>query len=116
MTPAETLRLVGEVIGIAIVLGGGLWWITKLLWRIYNQGQHLREEVLTTNVKLDALNGSVARHSSQLGVHENKIAFLEGKEVARAELAAAAVAAAEIVKDAAETARQMVKDAEEKPQ
>lgn len=118
MTTLETVRLVGEIVGILVVAGGGGWWMTKLLWRIYNQTTGMRDEVTATNVKLDVLNVAVVQHTMRLDGHDKSIAYLEGKESVRAEIAVAvaAAAASEIVTKAAEAAKQLLRDTEREKQ
>lgn len=62
MTETETLRLVGEVIGVLVLFGGGVLWIIRNIWKVLHEVQ--ANTGVTTELKdhMKAMNGSVAKH------------------------------------------------------
>lgn len=97
MTSIEVIRIVGEVIGLVAFLSAGMWWLTKLLWRIYG-------EVTSVHESLNEINGTVVMHTKQINDAEHAIDFLRGREAARAEVEQSASRAAQVIKDAANDA------------
>ena len=116
MDSVQTVRLIGEVIAILVVLAGGFWWVTKLLWRVVRKVEGVEGTTAGINARLDTLNGSVAKHLAEDVVIQaelgKSLARLEGKDEERqAQSAAQAVAAAKLVTDAAAAAALLMKAA-----
>jgi len=119
MSPAETFRLVGEVLAIAGVTGGGFYWLAKLLWRTHSKLDGV-------NDRLDTLNGTVAHHINEDAVIQQKmsedIAFLKGRESVIDEgakgrhddLIVAASSAAALITNAATAAAKLIEEAKRK--
>ena len=99
--------------GIVIpFLVAGLFWLTKLLWRIGTS---------TANIdsRLDKLNGSISEHMEAdltvQGELSKSLAALQGRNDERREaVAERAVAAAVLVSDAASAAAKLIQEAKEK--
>lgn len=84
MSELEIARLVAEIIGITITVAGGLWWLSRLIWRAI-------ELLDGVNNRLDVLNGSVKRHDagsvvngwmvSRNPVTPNRVTIVSGGEM-----------------------------------
>lgn len=62
MSEWETARLVGEIVSILGFLGGGFWYMAKLLYRTHSKLDTLEETVEGLDKKQGDLNNSVSRH------------------------------------------------------
>lgn len=73
MSELEVVRLIGEIVGVLVVVFTGARWLgSKFLLILQNQNQHtadiidLRGDVAGINRRLDTLNGTVAAHEGRL--------------------------------------------------
>ena len=75
MTTLETVRLIGEVLGILVFTGGGLTFLIKQSWRILDEQRSLTEQLIK-------LNGTVAAHTLHLAKIDQDV-VLQNLEVSR---------------------------------
>lgn len=71
MSEFETVRLIGEIIGVVLAFAGGFAWIAKLLYRTHTKLDGV-------NDRLDRLNGSVAKHEGELIAQKELNAWFSG--------------------------------------
>ena len=118
MTELDALRIAVEAIGLAGLVMGGVAWLGKRVLKVLAEveavrrdvraeSQSLHNDVSGVNKRLDELNGTVILHAEKLAGNDREIAYLKGKEDARALIAEAAAAAAKLVKDTESAARVM---------
>lgn len=120
MSAVETARLVGEIVGIFVVLLAGLGWLTKLLWRVREEVSSVGDSTAKLSEEFVTLNGTLNRHLDedlvvQKELGEN-VAHLKGQMAERGTIQAEAALAAEtLITNAAIAAAKLIADAKEVP-
>lgn len=83
MSEFEVIRLIGEVIGIVTLIGGGIWYLARQVWRVLEEVASLTK--VTTELKdhQKAMNGHVQDHSimddARFQGISNRLSHIEGK-------------------------------------
>lgn len=97
-TPTETVRLISEVIALMAVVGGGVVYIVRQIWRVLREVEASKVVVAEISDHLATLNGSVVNHykddSRQFEGIGKSLSHIEGQLEERAKIADAAAAAA----------------------
>ena len=83
MSEAESVRLIGEVIAVLVVLGGGAAYITRQIWRVLRGVEDNTEVTAELAAHMKAMNGSVQEHladdAHQFGNIKIKLGRIEGR-------------------------------------
>lgn len=62
MSEAETIRLIGELLGVIGLAATGVWWLARQIWKVLDEVRKLRTLTEKLDAKQQSMNGSVGEH------------------------------------------------------